>query len=232
MAPFYRYLYLGRCKMESKKEHVRIMVVDDHAIVRHGLTSVLEKGDLYKVCCEAENISMMIEHLEAMEIKPHLVMIDYMLPDGDGASGCRYIKNKYPEIKVLIVSALSDYGTIKEAVMSGADGYLVKNIDRKTILETVEKVLDGKSVFEEDALKGLINAVKSNVIEGQATLVLSKMEENILDGVALGMTNKEIGMQLFIAEKTVRNYLSRIMRKLDVNNRTEAALVWNQKNKQ
>lgn len=218
--------------MKSNNDFIRIMVVDDHAIVRHGLTSVLEKGAIYKVCCEAENIAMMIDHLECIENKPHLVMIDYMLPDGDGASGCRYIKNKYPEIKVLIVSALSDYGTIKEAVMSGADGYLVKNIDRKTILETVEKVLSGKAVFEEDALEGLIKAVKSNESSAQVSMVLSKTEENILDGVACGMTNKEIGMKLFIAEKTVRNYLSRIMRKLDVSNRTEAALIWNQKRRQ
>ena len=206
------------------------MIIDDHAVVRLGIASILEKNSDYMVCCEAGTISEMCDKLE--HEMPDLVLLDYMLPDGDGASGCRIIKKNHPEIKVLIVSALADHATIKEAVKAGADGYLVKNIDRKAILDTVEKVLSGKPVFEESALLGLIDAVKSDQNDQNREDLLTDMEESILDLVSKGRTNKEISADLYIAEKTVRNYLSRIMRKIDVGNRTEAALYWsNKKNK-
>ena len=206
-------------------DKIRIMIIDDHAVVRLGIASILEKNSDYVVCCEAGTIGEMFDKL-AFE-KPDLVLLDYMLPDGDGASGCQMIKKMYPEIKVLIVSALSDHATIKEAVKAGADGYLVKNIDRKAILDTVEKVLSGKPVFEESALLGLLDAVKSEQKEQDKDDALTEMEEKILALVSKGMTNKEISAHLYIAEKTVRNYLSRVMRKIDVGNRTEAALYWN-----
>lgn len=212
----------------NQSDRVKIMLIDDHAVVRLGISSILEKNSTYMVCCEAGSISEMFEKLEIE--KPDLILLDYMLPDGDGATACHLIKKKYPEIKVLVVSALADSGTIKSAVMAGADGYLVKNIDRKSIMDTVEKVLSGKPVFEESALLGLLDAVK---LETDATMqveALTETEEKILDLLSKGMTNKEISAQLYIAEKTVRNYLSRIMRKIDVGNRTEAALYWNKRN--
>lgn len=212
----------------NQSDKVKIMLIDDHAVVRLGISSILEKNSTYMVCCEAGSISEMFEKLEIE--KPDLILLDYMLPDGDGATACHLIKKKYPEIKVLVVSALADSGTIKSAVMAGADGYLVKNIDRKSIMDTVEKVLSGKPVFEESALLGLLDAVK---LETDATMqveALTETEEKILDLLSKGMTNKEISAQLFIAEKTVRNYLSRVMRKINVGNRTEAALYWNKRN--
>lgn len=212
----------------NQSDKVKIMLIDDHAVVRLGISSILEKNSTYMVCCEAGSISEMFEKLEIE--KPDLILLDYMLPDGDGATACHLIKKKYPEIKVLVVSALADSGTIKSAVMAGADGYLVKNIDRKSIMDTVEKVLSGKPVFEESALLGLLDAVK---LETDATMqveALTETEEKILDLLSKGMTNKEISAQLYIAEKTVRNYLSRVMRKINVGNRTEAALYWNKRN--
>lgn len=212
--------------MQQDKK-VKIMLIDDHAVVRLGISSILEKNSSYFVCCEAGSISEMFEKLEVEQ--PDLLLLDYMLPDGDGATACHLIKKRYPDIKVLIVSALADSGTIKAAVMAGADGYLVKNIDRKAILETVEKVLSGKPVFEESALLGLIDAVKQEKYESTQAEVLTETEEKILDLLSKGLTNKEIAAHLYIAEKTVRNYLSRIMRKIDVGNRTEAALYWDKK---
>lgn len=211
----------------NQSDKVKIMLIDDHAVVRLGISSILEKNSTYMVCCEAGSISEMFEKLEIE--KPDLILLDYMLPDGDGATACHLIKKKYPEIKVLVVSALADSGTIKSAVMAGADGYLVKNIDRKSIMETVEKVLSGKPVFEESALLGLLDAVKLDSDASSMVEVLTETEEKILDLLSKGLTNKEISAQLYIAEKTVRNYLSRIMRKIDVGNRTEAALYWNKR---
>lgn len=212
----------------NQSDKVKIMLIDDHAVVRLGISSILEKNSTYMVCCEAGSISVMFEKLEIE--KPDLILLDYMLPDGDGATACHLIKKKYPEIKVLVVSALADSGTIKSAVMAGADGYLVKNIDRKSIMDTVEKVLSGKPVFEESALLGLLDAVKLETDATKQVEALTETEEKILDLLSKGMTNKEISAQLYIAEKTVRNYLSRIKRKIDVGNRTEAALYWNKRN--
>lgn len=208
-------------------EKKQIMIVDDHSVVRLGIASILEKNSDYVICCEAATQSEMF--LKLQQHQPDLILLDYMLPDGDGASACRMLKKMYPDLKVLIVSALADSVTIREAVKSGADGYLVKNIDRKVILDTVETVLSGKPVFEDAALLGLLDAVKSEREISNQHDALTEMEEKILSLVSQGLTNKQISSNLYIAEKTVRNYLSRIMRKIDVGNRTEAALYWNKK---
>jgi len=207
----------------------KVMLVDDHAIVRIGIASILEKSGLYHICCEASGIGEMIELLE--KHAPELVLLDYMLPDGDGASGCRMIKKRYPQTKVLIISALNDQTSVREAAAAGADGYLIKDIDRKVILETVNDIMSGKLGFNSVVLEKLIDSVRFDAQAQSSAEALTAQEEEILALVAKGMTNKEISQKLYIAEKTVRNYLSRIMRKIEVSNRTEAALFWNKNHK-
>lgn len=204
----------------NNKENISIMIVDDHAVVRLGLRSLLEKEENYVVCCEAESVNEAYEKIETFS--PDLILLDHKLPDGDGISACRQIKIINSKIKIIIITAFVDDLLIKEAILAGADGYLLKSIDRKAIISAIEKVLLGIPSIDPTMIKNIINIVDIKPLEVE----LKTQDNEILKLVAKGMTNKEIGKELFIAEKTVRNYLSRIMKKIEVNNRTEAALYW------
>ncbi len=209
--------------MENRK--INIMIVDDHAIVRLGLASIVEKNDLYNVCCDAGTSSEAYEKIE--KFSPDLILLDCKLPDGDGVTMCYQIKNKYPDIKIIIISAFCDDYMIKEALQAGADGYLMKTIDKNMILSSIERVLSGEKSFDPSLIHTLINQPK----EGTGKVELTNQEIEIISRIAQGFTNKEIGKEMYISEKTVRNYISRIFEKIGVNNRTEAALYWIERNK-
>lgn len=209
--------------MENRK--INIMIVDDHAVVRLGLASIVEKNDNYNVCCDAGTSA---EALEKIGITtPDLILLDCKLPDGDGVTLCYQIKKKYPNIKIIIISAFCDDYMIKEALQAGADGYLMKTIDKNMILTSIERVISGEKCFDSSLIHTLINQSKNPELDVE----LTNQEIEIISRISQGLTNKEIGKDMFIAEKTVRNYISRIFEKIGVNNRTEAALYWIEHNK-
>lgn len=200
---------------------IRILLVDDHAIVRYGIRSLIERNLGFEVCGEAGTLAEAYEKVRAL--KPNIVLLDIKLPDGDGANGCREIKKISPESKVIILTAFAEDSILIEAIRSGIDGYLLKNIDSKTIISSLSDVAKGLSILDPAVLGKVMSAVKRK----EDTLEqLTSQECTILDLISLGKTNKEIGQELFVAEKTIRNYVSKIMRKVNVNNRTEAAMYW------
>lgn len=200
---------------------VGILLVDDHAIVRCGIRSLIEKNNKWYVCGEAENLSEAYKKTE--ELKPDLVLLDIKLPDGDGAAGCKEIKKRSPNTKVIILTAYAEDNILSEAVNSGADGYLLKNIDSKGIISAIESVIDGASVLDTSVVGNVFNIVKRST---QLEETFTSQEIDILSLVAQGKTNKEIGREIYLAEKTVRNNVSKILKKINVSNRTEAALYW------
>jgi DNA-binding NarL/FixJ family response regulator len=201
--------------------NIRILLVDDHAIVRWGMSTLIEKKQGYLVCGEAATLAEAYEKVETL--KPDIVLLDLKLPDGDGATGCRQIKKISPNTRIIVLTAFADDLLLLETIKAGADGYLLKNIDSKAILSAIENVAKGASILD-PAMIGRV----MNVFRGNSEMIeeLTSQERNILDLISLGKTNKEIAEELFIAEKTVRNYVSRIMRKINVTNRTEAAMYW------
>lgn len=205
--------------MEDK---IKIMLVDDHAIVRYGIRSILEQRDHIEVCCEAETLQEAYEKIH--ENSPDLVILDMRLPDGDGLTACRELRKISPSTKVIILTAYADDSTIRETIKAGAHGYLSKTIDSKAILSCIYSVHEGMKVFDST----LTEDAPSNGIHPDIPkpTVLTQKEEQILDELCLGKTNREIAQALFISEKTVRNYISFIMKKLDVSNRTEATIFW------
>ncbi|MBB6216191.1 DNA-binding NarL/FixJ family response regulator [Anaerosolibacter carboniphilus] len=205
--------------MEMK--NIRILLVDDHAIVRWGMSTLIEKKQGYLVCGEAATLAEAYEKVETL--KPEIVLLDLKLPDGDGATGCRQIKKISPNTKIIVLTAFADDLLLLETIKAGADGYLLKNIDSKAILSAIENVAKGESILDPAMIGKVMNVVRGN---SEMTEELTSQERNILDLIRLGKTNKEIAEELFIAEKTVRNYVSRIMRKINVSNRTEAAIYW------
>ncbi len=201
-------------------DKIKIMIVDDHAVVRLGLTAIIENNTEYEVHCDAGSSAEAFRKIE--RCKPDLILLDYKLPDGDGVTMCHEIKRTYPEIKIIILSAFCDEFMIREALQAGADGYLMKTIDKNAIMNAIEKVLGGEKSVDPSLLSSLVDAVK-----GDTKLYdLTVKEKDILNLLAKGLKNKEISKELFISEKTVRNYLTRIFEKINVNNRTEAALFW------
>ncbi|MCC5910600.1 MAG: response regulator transcription factor [Clostridiaceae bacterium] len=209
-----------------QKKNINILLVDDHAIVRYGIRSLIERNDGLRVCGEAE--SLQEAYQKVSELEPDVILLDIKLPDGDGAAGCREIKKIYPAVKIIILTAFAEDSIVMEAVTAGAEGYLLKNIDSKNIITAIRDVVMGKSILDPKIVGKVFNLVKNNETKDPG---LTPQEKNILELISQGKTNKHIGKELFISEKTVRNYLSKAFRKINVSNRTEAAIYWSKHKK-
>ncbi|WP_026477760.1 response regulator [Alkaliphilus transvaalensis] len=203
------------------QKEIKLLLVDDHSIVRWGIRSLIDRTPGLFVCGEAGTLTEAYQLVK--ELMPDIVLLDIKLPDGDGAAGCREIKKIDDKIKVIMLTAYAEDSIVLETVKSGADGYLLKNIESKTIIKAIQDVAAGISVLDSTVVGKMMNVVKRS---SESEEVLTPQEKKILDYLSQGKTNKEIGEALFIAEKTVRNNVSRIMKKINVSNRTEAAIYW------
>lgn len=203
------------------RKELKVLLVDDHSIVRWGIKSIIDKTQGMIVCGESGTLSDAYEKVR--ELKPDIILLDIRLPDGDGVTGCREIKKISPDTKIIILTAYAEDSIVVESVKSGADGYLLKNIDSKAIITAINDVAQGISVLDPSVVGRVIDAVKRG---SNSDSELTVQEKQILDLISVGKTNREIGEEMFIAEKTVRNYVSRIMKKINVTNRTEAAMYW------
>lgn len=204
-----------------KNDVIKVLLVDDHAIVRLGIKSLIEKNLDVVVCGECGTLSDALEAVE--DLQPDIVLLDIKLPDGDGVIGCKEIKKINPSSKVIILTAYGEDSLISEVIKAGADGYLLKNIDSKKIVSSIRDVANGKSILDSGITNQIVNLLKN---KDSDEIVLTKQEQKILSLVSEGKTNKEIAKEVFIAEKTVRNYVSKIFKIIHAGNRTEAALYW------
>jgi two-component system, NarL family, response regulator DevR len=200
----------------------RIYLVDDHSIVRYGMKVLIEKNEDLEVCGEASSLEEAYRGIAT--VAPDLVLLDLKLPDGDGVIGCRELKKINNDLKIIILTAYTEEDVVVDALKSGADGYLLKTIDGKSIINSIYKVLKGESIVDNSLTNNLIKEIRKK--EDLNVCELTSKEKQILELISCGMTNKEISKEIFIAEKTVRNYVSTIMRKINVTNRTEAARFW------
>jgi two-component system, NarL family, response regulator DevR len=200
-------------------ETKNIMLVDDHNIVRMGLKGLIDKDPELNVCAEAASLEEAYAVLET--VQPDLVLLDMKLPDGDGAEGVREIKQMKPGIRVLILTAFAESHMVQESLRNGADGYLLKNVDGRSIIQAIHNVLNSLMVMDPSVGNTMLSTSRDPVIEQ-----LLDREQMVLTLISQGKTNKEIGESLFLAEKTVRNLITKIMKKIDVSNRTEAAAFW------
>lgn len=206
------------------KEKIKVLLVDDHSVVRNGLRLLLQLRDELEVCGEASTLSEAI--IMTNNLKPDVVLLDFKLPDGDGINACLSIKNNHPDIKIIILTAYAESHIVMETIRAGADGYLLKNIESDELIETILSVYRGESVLDASLTEGLFNSIKASTENQEESSILSPQEVKILEMLSLGKTNKEIGYALSISEKTVRNYVSNIFKKINVSNRTEAARYW------
>jgi DNA-binding NarL/FixJ family response regulator len=206
-------------------QKIKVMLVDDHNIVRDGLRLILGSDDRIDVCGEAEGLHKAIENIP--KCAPEVILLDFRLPDGDGVNGCLTIKRLFPDVKVIILTAFPQNDLVMETIRAGADGYLLKNIDSQELIRDIMKVYEGRCVLDASVTEGVFNniAVPDSRLTAEEQN-LSLREENILQILSQGKSNVEIAEALGISEKTVRNYVSAIFKKLNVSNRTEAASYW------
>ncbi|ABR47763.1 two component transcriptional regulator, LuxR family [Alkaliphilus metalliredigens QYMF] len=207
-----------------EKKSVTILLVDDHAIVRYGIRSLIERNDGLKVCGEAGTLQE--AYHKVSDLKPDIVLLDIKLPDGDGAAGCREIKKRVPDVKVIILTAYAEDSIILEAVKAGAEGYLLKDIDSKNIITAIRNVVGGKTSLANEAISKVLNEVKQNC-SGEDDL--TSQDKSILELISQGKSNKDIAKEIYVSEKTVRNNASRIFKKINAGNRTEAAIYWSKR---
>jgi two-component system response regulator DevR len=201
---------------------LRILLVDDHEVVRVGVRALIERQPGLEVVGEAATVREAV--LQAEKLAPDVVVLDVRLPGGDGLEACRQIKAQRPETRLIILTSFPDEEVLFEAISSGADGYVLKQIGSDDLIRALERVGRGESLLD-PALTARVFAKMREVQRqerAQAFADLNSQEMQILAGIAEGKTNREIGETLHLSEKTVRNYVSRILNKLCLTSRAQA----------
>ena len=202
---------------------LRILVVDDHEVVRQGLVALLGRRDEFQVVAEAGSLS---EALAATRrFVPDLVVMDVRLPDGSGIEACREIRSEYPEIKVVMLTSYPDEEAVLSAIIAGASGYLLKQVRGRDLVAALEAVGRGDSLLDPAVTERVLERVRRVASGGVRDDLadLTAQERKILMLVADGKTNKEIASEVFLSDKTVKNYVSSILAKLNLQRRAQAA---------
>ncbi len=202
---------------------LRLLVVDDHEVVRQGLVSLLDRREHFQVVAEAGTAAEAIEM--ARKFEPDLVVMDVRLPDGSGIEACREIRAEFPGTRVVILTSYPDEEAVLSAIIAGASGYLLKQIRSRDLVSALESVGRGESLLDPAVTEKVLDRVR-RIATGTYTdemAQLTQQEQKILLLVAEGKTNKEIAQEVFLSDKTVKNYVSSILSKLNLERRAQAA---------
>jgi DNA-binding NarL/FixJ family response regulator len=203
-------------------KNLRILLVDDHEIVRKGLRSMLDAEPDLEVVGEAGSAAEAIRRVGFDS--PDVVVLDVRLPDGSGVEACRDIRSAFPDVKVLMLTSFADEEALMAAILAGASGYLLKRIDTAALLDSLRRIGRGDSLIDQDMVSKLFSALRGGGRTADPLLGrLSDQERKVLDLIAEGKTNREISEEMFLAEKTVKNYVSNLLTKLGMSRRSEAA---------
>ena len=202
---------------------VRVMLVDDHDIIRNGLRAMIEQAGDLRVVAEAGTVADAIR--EAARTRPDVIVMDVRLPDGSGIEATREIRAQNEQINVLMLTSFADDEALFSSIMAGARGYVLKKIRGGDVVRAIRSVGKGESLLDPVATAAVLERLRQgkHVVSDEKLARLSPQEERILMLVAEGHTNRQIGVRLRLAEKTVKNYVSTILSKLEVSRRAEAA---------
>jgi two-component system, NarL family, response regulator DevR len=219
---------------ETASSTLRVMLVDDSELVRRGIRTVLttEANPPMQIVAEAGNVAEALD--ECLRAKPDVVLLDIRLPDGSGFEVCRQILDRRPETRVVMLTSYSNDNFIYEAVTAGAHGYLMKEIDPQGLVRALHEVASGRSILDAEATGRVLRLLRGGTAGNENTpdlSVLSHQERRVLALVADGLTNKQVGERLQLAENTVKNYLVNVFDKLKVKRRAHAAALYVQQAK-
>ena len=198
----------------------RVFLVDDHEIVRRGLRELLDSEGDMEVVGEAGSAEEAYARIPTAQ--PDVAVLDVRLPDGDGVEVCREIRSRHPEIQCLMLTSFADDDALFSAIMAGAAGYLLKQIHGPDLVDGVRRVGRGESLLDPAVTARVLERIRTKPAD-DALGALTDQERKILDLVAEGLTNRQIGERIYLAEKTVKNYVSNMLTKLGMSRRTEAA---------
>jgi DNA-binding NarL/FixJ family response regulator len=200
---------------------VRVFLLDDHEVVRRGLRDLLEaEGDL-KVVGEASNAEEALMRIPPT--RPDVAVLDVRLPDGSGVEVCREIRARHPEVQCLMLTSFADDEALFSAIMAGASGYVLKQIRGTELVDAIRRVAAGESLLDPAVTRRVLERLRDDHEEDEGLARLSEQERKILDLIAEGYTNRQIAEAMYLAEKTVKNYVSSLLSKLGMERRTEAA---------
>ena len=204
-------------------DKLRVMLVDDHEIVRQGLRALLEAEEDIAIVAEAENGRHALEL--ARSYVPQVVVMDVRMPDGGGVEACREIRAFNPNIQVIMLTSFSEDDALFDSIMAGAAGFVLKQIRGNDLVEAIRTVASGRSLLAPDVTKRVLERLRQARFDDKDPKLarLSPQEERILDMIGEGLTNREIAQRIHLSDKTVKNYVSTILQKLEVARRAEAA---------
>jgi two-component system, NarL family, response regulator DevR len=201
---------------------VRVFLLDDHEVVRRGVRDLIESHDGFEVVGEAGTAKEALARIPPTT--PDVAIIDMQLPDGNGVEVCREVRSNDAHLQCLILTSFADDEALFDAIMAGAAGYLLKQIKGTDLVDAIRRVAAGHSLLDPQLTARALHRLREGPEEDERLARLTEQERRILDLIAEGLTNRQIAERIFLAEKTVKNYVSNMLGKLGMERRTEAAV--------
>ncbi|MDQ0757832.1 response regulator [Streptomyces canus] len=211
----------------TEQDPIRVFLLDDHEVVRRGITDLLDAEPDISVVGDADTVERAL--VRGPALRPDVAVLDVRLPDGDGITVCRELRNQMPELACLMLTSFDEEDALLDAIMAGASGYVLKQIRGTDLVSAVRTVASGQSMLDPATTARLIRSLRAEPAETPAPAPelagLSPRERDILALIGDGLTNREIGKKLYLSEKTVKNHISRLLAKLGVQRRVQAAVL-------
>jgi DNA-binding NarL/FixJ family response regulator len=202
---------------------IRVYLLDDHEVVRRGLRDLLEREGDIEVVGESGSAEEAARRIPAL--RPHVAVLDARLPDGSGIDVCRDVRSVDPSIRALILTSYEDDEALFAAIMAGASGYVLKQVRGNDLVEAVRTVAAGQSLLDPAITQRVLDRIRRGPDQPAELAALTEQERRILELIAEGLTNRQIAGRMFLAEKTVKNYVSSLLSKLGLERRTQAAVL-------
>ncbi|MFD7696709.1 response regulator [Streptomyces sp. NPDC059805] len=211
----------------TEQNPIRVFLLDDHEVVRRGLTDLLDAEPDISVVGDADTVEHAL--VRGPALRPHVAVLDVRLPDGDGITVCRELRSQMPGLACLMLTSFDDEEALLDAIMAGASGYVLKQIRGSDLVSAVRTVASGQSMLDPATTARLMRSLRADAVETPSVAPelagLSPRERDILALIGDGLTNREIGKKLYLSEKTVKNHISRLLAKLGVQRRVQAAVL-------
>jgi DNA-binding NarL/FixJ family response regulator len=205
---------------------IRIFLLDDHEVVRRGIRDLLETEPDLKVVGEAADTRQALARVPAL--RPDVAVLDVRLPDGSGVEVCRELRSMMPELACLMLTSFADDDALFDAILAGAAGYVLKQVRGQDLIQAVRTVAAGRSMLDPQATERVLQRLRNPAPAADPFANLTDQERTVLNLIAEGLTNRQIGDRMFLAEKTIKNYISSLFAKLGVERRVQAALLVNE----
>ncbi|MFE1833106.1 response regulator [Streptomyces sviceus] len=211
----------------TEQDPIRVFLLDDHEVVRRGIADLLDTEPDISVVGDADTVEHAL--VRGPALRPHVAVLDVRLPDGDGITVCRELRSQMPELACLMLTSFDDEDALLDAIMAGASGYVLKQIRGSDLVSAVRTVASGQSMLDPATTARLMRSLRADPAEAPTMASelasLSPRERDILALIGDGLTNREIGKKLYLSEKTVKNHISRLLAKLGVQRRVQAAVL-------